>query len=51
MLEWTGRDVAQGNVDLSLVFEESRVTVFNALDENGPSFDPRGPDQRPHPLG
>ncbi|MFF5934047.1 hypothetical protein [Streptomyces sp. NPDC012508] len=50
LLEWTGRDVALGNVDLSLVFEERRVTVFNALDENGLSFDPPGPNQRPHPL-
>lgn len=51
LLEWTGRDVAQGVVDVSFVFEASRVTVFNALDENGLSFGP--PDdrnQRAHAL-
>ncbi|WP_406327357.1 hypothetical protein [Streptomyces sp. NBC_00203] len=41
LLEWTGPDVAQGAVDVSFVFPQGRVTVFNALDENGLSFDPR----------
>ncbi|MFK0214509.1 MULTISPECIES: hypothetical protein [unclassified Streptomyces] len=50
LLEWTGEDVAQGNVDVSLTFGTGRVTVFNALDENGLSFAPPGPDQRRHPL-
>jgi hypothetical protein len=50
LLEWTGRDLAQGNVDVSFVFETSRVTVFNALDENGLSFAPPDRHQRSHPL-
>lgn len=40
LLEWTGKDVAQGNVDVRFAFETGRVTIFNALDENGLSFDP-----------
>jgi hypothetical protein len=50
LLEWTGGDVAQGNVDVSFAFETGCVTVFNALDENGVSFDPPGPSQRSHPF-
>lgn len=48
LLEWTYGDVAQGKVDISFAFEAGRVTVFNALDENGVSFDPPGPNQQPH---
>lgn len=48
LLVWTGRDAARGNVDISFAFETGRVTVFNALDENGISFDPPGPSQRSH---
>ncbi|MFJ8011141.1 hypothetical protein [Streptomyces sp. NPDC096339] len=50
LLEWTGRDLAGGSVDVSFVFETSRVTVFNALDENGLGFAPPDRHQRPHPL-
>ncbi|MFE9134479.1 hypothetical protein [Streptomyces sp. NPDC007355] len=50
LLEWTGEDVAQGNVDISFVFDTGRVTVFNALDENGVSFDAPGPSRRTHPF-
>ncbi|MFD7628046.1 hypothetical protein ACFV7Q_18755 [Streptomyces sp. NPDC059851] len=50
LLEWTGGDLAQGNVDVSFVFEKSRVTVFNALDENGLSFAPPDRRQRSHSL-
>ncbi|MBC9718781.1 hypothetical protein H9Y04_40265 [Streptomyces sp. TRM66268-LWL] len=50
LLEWAVRDMAQGNVDISFVFETGRVTVFNALDENGLSFAPPGRHQRIHPL-
>ncbi|WP_326791117.1 hypothetical protein [Streptomyces sp. NBC_00151] len=50
LLEWTGSDLAQGNIDVSFVFETSRVTVFNALDENGLSFDLPDGRQRSHPL-
>ncbi|WP_069461881.1 hypothetical protein [Actinacidiphila rubida] len=50
LLEWTSRDVALGNVDISFAFETGRVTVFNAIDENGVSFDPPGLSQRSHPF-
>ncbi|UWE11061.1 hypothetical protein [Actinacidiphila bryophytorum] len=50
LLEWTGRDVAHGNVDISFTFETGRVTVFNALDENGLTFDHPGPNQGSHPF-
>ncbi|WP_137991337.1 hypothetical protein [Streptomyces vilmorinianum] len=50
LLEWTGRDLAQGNVEVSFVFATSRVTVFNALDENGLSFAPPDRNQQSHPL-
>ncbi|MFF4272832.1 hypothetical protein [Streptomyces sp. NPDC001536] len=51
LLTWTGKDAAEGNVDVSFVFPDARVTVFNALDENGISFAPPSPRQRSHPLG
>ncbi|MGW6014440.1 hypothetical protein [Streptomyces sp. NPDC055210] len=50
LLEWTGRDLARGNIDVSFVFETNRVTVFNALDENGLSFAPPDWRQKSHPL-
>ncbi|MFD7447248.1 hypothetical protein [Streptomyces sp. NPDC059909] len=50
LLEWTGRDLAQGNIDVGFVFEERRATVFNALDENGLSFDPPDRHQRSRPF-
>ncbi|MFE5596950.1 hypothetical protein [Streptomyces sp. NPDC056549] len=50
LLEWKGEDVALGNVDVSFTFETGRVTVFNALDENGLSFGPPVPSRRRHPL-
>lgn len=42
LLERTGKDAAAGNVDVSFVFPDARVTVFNALDENGLGFGPPG---------
>ncbi|MGY5106971.1 hypothetical protein [Streptomyces sp. 900105245] len=48
LLEWLGGDAAQGNIDISFTFDTGRATVFNALDENGLSFTPPGPNQRPH---
>lgn len=39
LLEWTGRDAARGSVGVGFVFGTGRVTVFNALDENGLRFD------------
>lgn len=50
LLQWTGGGLAAGSVDVSFVFEVSRATVFNALDENGLSFGPPGPQQRRTPL-
>ncbi|MFH8627517.1 hypothetical protein ACH4A8_37470 [Streptomyces vietnamensis] len=50
LIEWTGGDLAQGNVDVSFVFGTSRVTVFNALDENGLSFSPPDQHQRSYPV-
>ncbi|WPO76678.1 hypothetical protein [Streptomyces sp. KN37] len=43
-VRWPGFDLQH-----QLAFETGRVTVFNALDENGVSFDPPGPSQRSHP--
>lgn len=40
LLVWTGKDAAEGNVDVSFVFPDARVSVFNALDENGLAFGP-----------
>ncbi|MEU9115768.1 hypothetical protein AB0D04_29310 [Streptomyces sp. NPDC048483] len=51
LLEWTGNDMAQGAVEVSFLFPDGRVTVFNALDENGLNFAPPGPHQRRHTLG
>lgn len=48
LLEWTGKDVAQGNVDVGFAFETGRVAVFNALDENGMSFDAARPSECSH---
>ncbi|WP_327687296.1 hypothetical protein [Streptomyces sp. NBC_00467] len=50
LLEWTGKDVANGNIDVSFVFADRRVTVFNALDENGLDFSTPGGHQRSHAL-
>ncbi|MGW0928938.1 hypothetical protein [Streptomyces sp. NPDC002644] len=51
LLEWrTPAGAAAGTVDISLVLGARRVTVFNALDENGLGFGPPGPHQRVRPL-
>jgi hypothetical protein len=50
LLEWAGGDVADGNVDVSFVLGPERVTVFNALDENGLTFGPPDARQRCHVL-
>ncbi len=44
LLDWVGDDIAKGTVALSFVFPQGRITVYNALDENGIEFDP--PDLR-----
>ncbi|MEO3973851.1 hypothetical protein [Streptomyces sp. CAU 1734] len=51
LLEWTGTDAARGSVSVSFVLAGDRVTVFNALDENGLHFGPPHPLERPHGLG
>jgi hypothetical protein len=38
LLEWTGEDVARGMVAVSFAFRDGRVTIYNALDENGMEF-------------
>lgn len=40
LLEWRGRDMADGMVAVRLLLDDGEVTVYNALDENGLSFDP-----------
>ncbi|MEP7764706.1 hypothetical protein [Sanguibacter sp. 25GB23B1] len=41
LLEWRGGDMADGSVAVSLIFGAGgRLTIFNALDENGVDFDP-----------
>ncbi len=51
LLVWTGEDMAQGMVAVGFVFPHGRVTLYNALDENGMEF--RSPDPRyaRHNLG
>ncbi|GAA2366125.1 hypothetical protein [Streptomyces cuspidosporus] len=51
LLEWTGHDAARGTVEVGFVFARGRITVHNALDENGLSFDPPDPRSRPYPVG
>ncbi|MGW3039273.1 hypothetical protein ACWC9T_04300 [Kitasatospora sp. NPDC001159] len=50
LLEWTGSDLARGTVAVSFVFSEARLTVFNALDENGLDFGPPDPRYWRHSL-
>ncbi|MFE2542662.1 hypothetical protein [Actinacidiphila glaucinigra] len=38
--EWLVQDVPSGTVDITFVFEETRVRVYNALDENGLDIGP-----------
>ncbi len=44
LLEYVGEDMAKGTVAPSFVFPNGRITIYNALDENGIEFDP--PDCR-----
>lgn len=50
LLEWTGRDMAQGMVAVSFVFDGGRITIYNALDENGLELTPPDPAYRIHRL-
>jgi hypothetical protein len=44
LLSWTGADLAYGMVAVGFLFPHGRVTIYNALDENGMEFE--DPDQR-----
>ncbi|GAA2727810.1 hypothetical protein [Actinocorallia aurantiaca] len=50
LLEWSGRDMAQGMVAFSFVFDDGRITVYNALDENGLELTPPEPEYRIHRM-
>ncbi|KOX21307.1 hypothetical protein ADL06_25825 [Streptomyces sp. NRRL F-6491] len=51
LLEWRGDDAARGMVAIGFVFPHGRVTVFNALDENGLGFTAPEPSYEHHSLG
>ncbi|MGW4644676.1 hypothetical protein ACWEN6_39635 [Sphaerisporangium sp. NPDC004334] len=38
LLEWMGDDMAQGMVAVGFLFPHGRLTIYNALDENGMEF-------------
>lgn len=38
LLEWAGEDMARGMVAVGFTFPYGRVTIYNALDENGMEF-------------
>ncbi|MEV4474548.1 hypothetical protein ACFFR3_23580 [Nonomuraea salmonea] len=44
LLTWMGEDLAYGTVAVGFVFPQGRVTIYNALDENGMDFGE--PDQQ-----
>lgn len=46
LVEWRGADMANGMVAVSLTFEDGRLTVENALDENGLHFGALPPEYR-----
>lgn len=50
LLEWTGSDIAQRTVAVSFRFLCSRLTIANALDENGLAFGPPESRYRRHSL-
>ncbi len=50
LLEWAGGDVADGMVAVSFVFDDERLTISNALDENSLEFGPPNPGYRRHAL-
>ncbi|MFC7876618.1 hypothetical protein [Isoptericola sp. NPDC057391] len=52
LLEWCGPDIANGSLAVSLVLDGgNRLTIYNALDENGLSFDTPLAEYRTHRLG
>ncbi|MEV4291760.1 hypothetical protein AB0K40_40170 [Nonomuraea bangladeshensis] len=44
LLEWKGDDLAHGTVAVGFLFPHDRLTIYNALDENGMEFEE--PDHR-----
>ncbi|GGX40075.1 hypothetical protein [Streptomyces noursei] len=50
LLGWMGKDAAHGAVDVSFVFPDGRVSVFNALDENGLDFARPSAEQHPYTV-
>jgi hypothetical protein len=50
LLEYAGRDVANGMVAVSFVFPDGRVTVSNGMDENSLEFGGPDPSYRAHRL-
>ncbi|MGC4938368.1 hypothetical protein [Kribbella sp. DT2] len=50
LLEWAGGDVADGMVAISFVFDEARVTISNALDENALELGAPHRGYQRHPL-
>lgn len=48
LLEYAGRDVANGMVAVSFAFPDGRVTISNGLDENLLEFGEPSPDFRRH---
>lgn len=50
LLEWNGPDLAHGMVAVSFEFASQRLTIYNALDENGLAFGSPDPRDTRHPL-
>jgi hypothetical protein len=50
LLQWAGRDVAKGMIAPSFAFTDGRLTIHNALDENGLEFGAPDPDYRRHTV-
>jgi hypothetical protein len=50
LLEWIGEDAALGMVAVWFGFPNGQVTIYNALDENGLSFDSPQPQYQRQPL-
>ncbi|MFI0240285.1 hypothetical protein [Streptomyces sp. NPDC016845] len=48
LLEWSGRDAAEGTLAVSFLFRRDRLTIANALDENELTLGPPDSRYRPH---
>ncbi|MFS1301189.1 hypothetical protein [Streptosporangium longisporum] len=51
LLEYVDDDLARGMVALGFVFPHGRMTVYNAMDENGIAFGDPGPSYARHVAG